>query len=416
MTILLRMLSALLLVAVAVAAPAQTPTPAPAEAAKVPTVRPEIGKPVQAAIELLKAKKGKDALAKIKEAEPVKDKTPYEAFIIDSVRGQAQALSGEPAAAAASLDSAANSPAAPANMKTQLIAGAAEQFYIAKDYAKSADRLKRYFQEGGKEPALRTLYVQSLYLAGDYPQATKELQADLQADIQAGKTPPEDRLQMLANIALKQQDSAGYANALEQLVAYHPKRDYWLAAIDATARRAHFPDRLTLDLMRLKLATGTLRSTGEYMEMAQLSLQAGFPAEAKQVVDQGYAAGLLGTGADAARHQRLKALAAKTLADDDRTLGQDESQAQISKDGTALVNTGFNYVLHGQSAKGLAMMEQGLKRGGLKHPEDARLHYAYALYLAHENARAAQSFKALQGSDADAALARLWVLHLGSKS
>jgi hypothetical protein len=48
-----------------------------------------------------------------------------------------------------------------------------------------------------------------------------------------------------------------------------------------------------------------MKSTEEYVESAQLSLQEGFPAEASKIIDQGYSAGLLGTGPDAARHKRL---------------------------------------------------------------------------------------------------------------
>ena len=47
------------------------------------------------------------------------------------------------------------------------------------------------------------------------------------------------------------------------------------------------------------------------MEMAQLALQAGVPAEAKMVVDKGYAAGVLGKGAEAERQKRLKDLVDK---------------------------------------------------------------------------------------------------------
>jgi hypothetical protein len=411
MSFLHRILSLAILLAALAVFPAAAQTPEPAKTG--PTVRPEIGKPVQAAIELLKAKKGKDALAKVREADPIKDKTPYEAYIVDSVRGQAAALAGDLPTAAASLDAAANSSAVPANIKAQLIAAAAEQYYLGKDYVNAAERMTRYFKEGGNDPALRTLYIQSLYLGNEYAAAAKELLADVQTEEQAGKTPPEDRLQLLANVALKQQDSVGYANALEKLVTYHPKRDYWLAAIDATARRARFPDRLSLDLMRLKLATGTLRSTSEYMEMAQLSLQAGYPAEASHIVDQGYAAGLLGTGAEASRHKRLKDLAARTLAEDDKTLGQDDAQVAAAKEGTPLLNAGFNYVLHGRNAKGLEMMEQALKKGGMKHVEDGRLRFGYALFLSQEPQRAIQAFKTVQGTDGTAALARLWVLHLG---
>ena len=46
------------------------------------TLRPEIGKPLQAAQELLKEGKYKDALGKVREADAVSDRTPYENYIL----------------------------------------------------------------------------------------------------------------------------------------------------------------------------------------------------------------------------------------------------------------------------------------------------------------------------------------------
>src|SRR6266568_2634006 len=79
-----------------------------------PTVRPEIGKPIQAAIELLKSKKGKEALAKMREAQAVGDRTPYENYLIERVLGQAAAAAGEPSLAARAFENVATSSASPA--------------------------------------------------------------------------------------------------------------------------------------------------------------------------------------------------------------------------------------------------------------------------------------------------------------
>ena len=383
------------------------------EAAPKNTVRPEIGKPVQAALDLLKQKKGKDALGKLREADAVADKTAYETFLIEQVRGQAAAAAGETTVAAHAFEAAAASPSALEKEKSQFLAAAAGQYYLAKDYAKSADLSARYFKSGGGDKTLRTLHIQALYLGNNFAQAAKELQADAQAEEQAGKVPTEGNLQLLANAYLKQQNTAGYANAMEKLVAHYPKKDYWQALIYGTASRTGFPDRLALDLDRLRLATGTMRGANEYVEATQLSLQSGFPAEAKQFLDAGYSAGLLGTGADAERHKRLKDLVAKNLAVDSKTLGQDDAQVAAGKEGTPLFNAGFNYVLHGQAEKGLGMMESGLSKGGLKRPEDARLQLAYAYHLAGQPQKAIQALKKIPGADGVAALARLWIIRLG---
>jgi len=61
------------------------------------TLRPEIGKPLQAAQELLKEGKYKDALGKVREADAVSDRTPYENYILDRMRGSAAAGAGDDA-------------------------------------------------------------------------------------------------------------------------------------------------------------------------------------------------------------------------------------------------------------------------------------------------------------------------------
>lgn len=380
------------------------------------TVRPEVGKPIQAALDLLKHKRGKDALARVHEADAVPNKTAYESYVIAQVRAQAAGVAGEPASAARAYEAAAESAAAPAHDRTALLAGAAVQYYVAKEYGKAAEAAARYFKGGGTDKAVRTTYIQALYLNNDFARAAKEVLVDVQADEAAGRVPAEIQLQLLADSYQKQHDNAGYANALEKLAAFYPKKNYWLAVVDSVAARPGFSERLALDLARLKIATGTIRTAGEYVEAAQLSILVGLPAEAKKIVDQGYAAGLLGTGPDSDRHRRLKDMAAKNLAEDNKTIGQDDAQAAAAKDGNALLNSGLNYVLRGSADKGLGMMEEAMRKGGLKRPDDARLHLGYAYFVAGQNQKAVKLFKTVHGADGTASLAHLWIIHIGRES
>jgi len=374
------------------------------------TVRPEVGKPLEAAIKLLKRKRGKEALARIREAEAVPNKTPYEMYLVERVRAQAAMAVGNASEAARAFEATAASSAVSGAERLQFLAAAAGQYYLTRNYGKTVALSARYFKDGGTDKSIRTLYIQALYLDGDFATAAKQLQSLIQSEAQAGKAPAEEQLQLLANVYVKQGDSAAYAKVLEKLAAYYPKKAYWLALVDIVPTRSGFSERLALDLARLKLATGTMRTAAAYVEAAELSILAGLPAEAKKIVDQGYAAGLLGTGPDADRHRRLKDMVARTLAQDDKTLGQ---RAAAAKDGTALLTVGLSYVLHGNSAKGLGMMEQGLRKGGLKYPNEARLHLAYAYHLAGQNEKAIQILKTVHGSDGAAAMARLWIIRLG---
>jgi hypothetical protein len=377
-----------------------------------PTVKPEIGKPIQAAQELIKAKKGKEALAKAREADAVAGKSPYETYVVELTKGQAAAIAGDPASAGVAFEVAAAS--APSG-KGQLLGGAAGQYYMAKNYAKAAEVAERYKAEGGNEPGIHQIYVQSLYLGGNYAQAAKVLRTDVQANEMIGQEPPEPSLQMLADIANRQKDNAGYVSALEKLVAAYPKRDYWRALVYAVATKPGMSDRLALDVFRTKRATDTLTTAEEYVEAAQLALQAGFPAEANKFLYAGYDAKLLGSGSEAARHQRLKDAVAKALTADEKTLGQDDAKASATG-GDPLLNTGFNYVLRGQGEKGVVMMEAATKKGTLKRADEAELHLGIAQVMAGQKTRGIETLKGITAKDGSAEIARLWVLIARSKN
>jgi outer membrane protein assembly factor BamD (BamD/ComL family) len=379
-------------------------------------LRPEVGKPIQAAIEALKQKRGKEALAKAREAQAVPNKSPYETYMVERVIGQAALVAGEYSTAARALEAAAASPAGPEGERRQLLGVAANAHYVLKEYGKATELASRYFKEGGTDRSVRMIYVNSLYLSNNFAGAAKAIVADIEAEEQAGRHPSEDQLQLLASVYDKQKDASGYARTMEKLVAYYPKREYWQSVIYGVTARPGYSDRLAIEVARLKLATGTMKTVEEYVEGAQLSLQEGFPLEASKIIDQGYSAGLLGTGPEAARHKRLKDLAAKSLADDAAALAKAGEQAS-AKDGKALFNEGFNLVFHGKSDKGLEMMEQGLKLGtGFRRIDHAKLQMGYAYYLAGQKQKAQQAYRRVQGDDGALTLARLWIIKLGQAS
>lgn len=373
-------------------------------------VRPEVGKPLQAAQDLLKTKRYQEAMAKVREADAVGNKTPFESYTVERMRGFVAATMGDTATAIKSYEAVVTSGRLPAAEQLKMVEAVATMYYQAKDYSKATSWASRYLKDGGTDPQVRTVLIQSYYLNNDCQNVAKQLQSEFQADESAGRPPSEERLQMLLSCYSKQNDNAGRQVTLEKLVTYYPKKDYWTDLISRVQRKPGFADRLSLDLYRLKLATGNLVAASDYMEMTQLALGDDFAGEAKKIIDQGFASGVLGTGSDADRQKRLRDLAAKRAADGPKNLAQAEAEAAAAKDGTALVNLGFNYVGYGQFDKGIALMEQGIRKGGLKRPEDDKLHLGIAYLLAGQKAKAVQMFKTVQGMDGTADLARLWAV------
>ena len=374
-------------------------------------IRPEVGKPLQAAQDLIKAGKYKEALAKVRDADGVGGKNANESLLVERMRIAAASGAGDVETAARSFEAINASGKVPADAKLRMIESIAGSYYRAREYAKALQWYQRFFKEGGSSGATRTLMIQTQYLSGDFVGAAKELTAEIQAAERSGATPGEDRINLLMNAAVRQKDIAGETFALERLVSYYPKKEYWVALLSRMQRKPNFSDRLALDTYRLSLATGSMTAGNDYSEMAQLAVQAGSFAEARQVVDKGFAAGALGTGPEAERHKRLRDLVTKRLDEAKKTQAEDERQAGVAKDGAELLGLGLNLVYAGDKARGLQMMQQGIAKGGLKRPDDARLHYAIAQIIAGEAAKAQTTLKTVAGADGTADMARLWMLY-----
>jgi hypothetical protein len=372
-------------------------------------VRPEVGTPLQAAQTLIKAQKYKEALAKVRDAESAPNKTAQEAYLIERMRIAAASGAGDMAAAAKAFDALSGSGKLAAADKLRMIESIAGGYYREKNYAKSVEWAQRYLKEGGTSPQMQTLLIQAQYLSGDTAGVTKELVAEIQADEKAGKSPSEDRLKLLMNATAKQPDSAAYMLALDRLVTYYPKKEYWAELIDRVQRKPGFSDRFSLDIYRLMLATGGMRNSNDYMEMTQLALQAGLASEGKAAIDKGFATGVLGVGPEAERQKRLRDLANRKLEEARAEAPAREAEALAAKDGTALVAVGFNQAVSGQAAKGAALIDKGIAKGGLKRPEDAKLRLGQALVLAGDP-KAGNVLRTVTGADGTADIARLWIL------
>ena len=381
-----------------------------AQAQAKDVVRPELAKPLQAAQDAIRAQKYKEALSRVQDADAVGGKTPFETYMIDRTRGAAAMGAGDNEMAARSFEAALNSGRMTPAEQGKVIEALSSLYYRAADYPKAIIWLQRAIKDGLGNGETRALLTQAYYLNGDLDKAQKDLQADLAADEKAGRAPTEIQLKLMSSIASKQNDKVAYVAALERLVAYYPTREYWADLVQRVQSKPGFADRLTLDLYRLKLVLGQLTTTAQYMEMAQLALQAGYPAEGKKIVDLGYQKGLLGTGAEAPRHKRLQDLAVRTTADDAKTMAASEADALKARDGTAQVNLGFALVSAGEAEKGLSMMESGIARGGLKRIDDARLHLGVAYLQAGKKAEGIKILKTVQGTDGTADLARYWIM------
>jgi len=384
---------------------------APAAAASAPanTIRQAIAGPIGAAQDKVKAAAYADALVKLKEAEAVGNLTPYEQYVVQRIGCQAAIGAGDMPLAIRNFDAVLASPFLPEAERKPLTEAYIRVLYRAEEYARDVVVIRGYLASGGTDALARSLLPQALILAKDYAGAAAEFTVNVNADIAAQRKPAEKLLRQLASAQVNVKDDAGYAHTLELLAEYYPTADYWSDVVS----RAISPDsgtveRLKLDNFRLQLAALGYSEGGNRLGHAYLAQRAGFPAEAKTLLEEGLAKKAFST-TDATEATKMLAAVTKSVNQDRGTSASNETAAKAAKDGDSLVGLGLALVFDGQGERGIGLMEAGIAKGGLKRPDDARLHLGVALFHAGRFDDARRAFEGIKTGDV-APLAHAWSL------
>ena len=366
------------------------------------TLRPEIGKPLQAAQALMKSGKNREALAKLREADAVSGKSANETYLIERVRAGAASAAGDHNQAAKSFEYLLDSGRLSAGEKAQFSEGLVGIYMRARDYSKANAVIEKQLKDRN-DPKLRKYLLQNYYNQGN----TSAVMNIVRGEEKAGRTPSEDMYGMVANMQNKSGDKKGYVDTLEKLARHYPNANYWNDLLNRVQRQPGFSSRLAVDVYRLKLANGLLKKPSEFMEMAQLVLQEKSPAEAQRVVAAGYKAGALGVGAEASRHQRLKDLTDKEAAALLANAPTLEASIRKENDMPGLFRLGYGLVLSGKTSDGMKLMNEALKAPEMADRKDeAKLRLGEAYAYAGNRKQALATWRTVNGKDGTAELAR----------
>ena len=388
---------------------------APAAQPKPDAVRPELFKLLDPAQikPLMDAKNYTEVQNRITQAEAVADKSPYEVYVLNRMKLSLGSATDNDQMSTSALEAIlATGKVADAD-KPNFQQALATMYYNAKNYPKAIEQYKQA-QAGGKaSEQVNSALIRAYYLSGDYASALKAQEPVLQAAEQAGKTPSQEDLRLYASAANKVKDDAAYLRGLEKLVAYYPNDDFWTDLISrGIVRKPGFQDANIPDVLRLEFAAVKQMSSDAYAELAELALRDGFPAEAKKVVDAGFAAGVLGTGSGAAKDRQLRDRANKEAANDVKNIAAGEASATKAKAGTGLVNLGWAYVTMDQFDKGIGFIQQGIAKGGLKSPDEGKLRLGMAYAKAGQKDKAIATLNEVKAGGGLSDTAKYWILLL----
>ena len=427
-------------------------------------VSAKIGKPLTDANRALQSKQWDQALAKVREADASGEKTAYDQFMINQLYAAAYSGQKKYGEAAAIYEKLLDSPYLSDAQKDQYTKMTAQLYMQVKNNAKATDYLQRWLKAHPGDTDMTAVLAQLQFQAGQFRQSMDTLTELVRVTEKAGARPKEDWLKLMYSIAYKLSDDrstqgmqagrppqgmepqgmepqgmepppppgmgpepqggdnrnepkrldAATISVLEKLVRYYPSANYWQGLLSGL-KQERMSDMSRFQLDRLILSVGVMKAPNDFIELAQLARNFGYPAEAQRVLDKGYAASIIGVGAGKDREDRLKASIAKEVETNKAGLAALEAKAKSAPTGQEDVTLGETYLGYGQYPQAIEALDRGIKKGNFKNPDTARIALGIAYLNSNQADKARATFQKVPDSSEFDRVAELWSLHAGGK-
>jgi hypothetical protein len=221
--------------------------------------------------------------------------------------------------------------------------------------------------------------------------------------LEPGKQPREDVLKFVQANYFAMNDVNGRRNALEQLVLYYGKAEYWKDLLQLARNEKGLSDEQQMDIARLRLAVGDLKTQEDYQEAAQQALVAKYPGEAKLILDKANAAKVL----SGERAGRLLKMTGDSVAAD--TAAMADLQAKAQADPNAALRFSRVQASYGKFAEAEATVRAAAKGKGVDI-EGAKVQLGHALLGEGKRPEAGTAYNSVTRANKWYSVARLWSL------
>lgn len=226
----------------------------------------------------------------------------------------------------------------------------------------------------------------------------------------AGQAVPESWYKMGLDLAYSANAGAPAAALGREFVATYPTKQNWRDALLIQRQLQGADPVANLDAYRLLRASKGLSGERDYLEMAAALNAAGFPGEAKEVIQEGVALRMVDAGG---RAKDYLTGANTRIAKEKASLAGLQSRAMADATGALALKTADTLLGYGDYAKAIPLYQAALQKGSV----DTNLvnsHLGMALALAGQRAEAEAALRAVTGPRAD--LAGYWLAWLAQSS
>lgn len=276
---------------------------------------------------------------------------------------------------------------------------------MQESYEQALSLLEEYFVlETNPAPDNYILYAQNLYQVNRYADMIEPIEKAI-AEAQRRELEVREDWYVLLNFAyFNQEDYAKVRDIQKILLVNWPKKRYWFSLAGAYTELGE--DDNLMGAYDAAHTQGLLSTEPELVTMAQLYMQHEVPYKAAIVMEDGMEAGQI---SKEAKNYRLLSQAWTLAQEDEKSIPALQEAARLSDEGELNLRLGNAHLNLGQYEECVAAIREGLRKGGIKSPDNAQISLGMCLYNLKEYQDAIVAFREAGRTQRSGRISRQWI-------
>jgi tetratricopeptide (TPR) repeat protein len=336
--------------------------------------------------------------------------TEYEKSNVLNYIGFVHYNMGNAEAAIATYEEMLRIPSLEEQIRKQTVYTLAQLATMEELYTKAIRLLEEWFTlELNPAPDPYILYAQNLYQVNRYSDMIKPIETAMEVAKKREKPVKEDWYVLLNFAYFQQEDYRKVRDIQKILLVNWPRKRYWFSLAGAYTELgeennlfASYDAAHTQEL---------LERESELVTMAQLYMQHEVPYKAGTLLEAEMESGRVARNA---KNYRLLSQAWQLAQEDQRSVPALKEAARLSDEGELDLRLGNAFLNLGQYGDCVAAVQAGIRKGGIKSPDNAQISLGMCLYNQQKYRAAINAFREARKTSRSRRIANQWIAVINS--
>jgi Tfp pilus assembly protein PilF len=284
----------------------------------------------------------------------------------------------------------------------------AQLYFVQEDWKAGVAALLDWFDATETPPAnAYVLLAQGYYQLKDYDNALFNVEKAIDMYKAKDKIPKEQWYNLARFLYFDKGDTNSTVTILEEMLVYFPKKQYWVQLSHMYGEQKK--EAKQLSAMDTAYIQDMLDKGQEQITMAYLYLNAEVPYKAAKVMDKGLKDESI---EPKSKNYEILGNSWRQAQEIEKAIPAMELASAKSDAGELYARLGNVYLDGDQFKKAISSINKGLKRGGVKRPDTARLVLGMAYFNDKQYNNARKAFKAAAKDERSEKYATQWLKYL----